>query len=458
MSPISQNLPSPLAEKALAHIDELAGPGHGRAVPQAQQTNGAAPKEDVSSLAAQVSPSNEQWTEVEYVSKVGVLASSLPVYHNQFMKARRADLEKKRLQEHDHTSDSPDNETFSNLATQVGSPERSSEQQAEAARRLKPHSRSTIQLQSITANAGNPESIVLDMRSKSKHKTPRWQFGIRSRNEPVDAIKCLYKALESMGDCQWHINPPRQTATAARSADTKPHPVNVKGAIHLPSKGSGLSESPEKARKAQHFAPEASDSNEVEQTSESSDVTPTEPADELEYESEKDEDVDPNEIPEGYAPKDPWCIHVRWEKKGMSPPGATTTSSAQSSRVDLASNDGSNRRSSVLGSLSSAQGSAASIGTGDSSSLTNNNFNDTACFVYMDLQIYVLEADTYLVDFKSAGYETIIGERQARNREGKLVTEYIGSGNRKADKDVTSPQPFLDLANKLVIHLAKGAQ
>lgn len=82
----------------------------------------------------------------------------------------------------------------------------------------------------------------------------------------------------------------------------------------------------------------------------------------------------------------------------------------------------------------------------------------TACFVYLDLQIYVLEADVYLVDFKCAGYESIVGEREATNHKGETITEYIGSGLRIADKDVTSPQPFLDLANKLVIYLARGNQ
>lgn len=135
----------------------------------------------------------------------------------------------------------------------------------------------------------------------------------------------------------------------------------------------------------------------------------------------------------------------------MSPPGMGNSLSAQSSRIDLNSNEGSGRRSSVaLGSLSSAAGSATSV-AGDS-----ENFENTACFVYLDLQIYVLELETYLVDFKCAGYESIIGEHKVVNKKGEEVTEFIGSGHRVADKDVTSPQPFLDLANKLVIHLARG--
>lgn len=136
----------------------------------------------------------------------------------------------------------------------------------------------------------------------------------------------------------------------------------------------------------------------------------------------------------------------------MVPPGMTNSNSAQNSRVDLTS-DGSARRGSVaLGSLSSGSGSATSF-VACMEPLTTN-FNHTACFVYLDLQIYSLEMETYLVDFKCAGYESIVGSKEVVDKKGETVTEYIGSGIRVVKKRVTSPQPFLDLANKLVIHLA----
>ena len=451
MSPTPHNAPSPLAQRTLSNIDESAVSNN---VQQPQQANGTAPTSHAPTTMPQSSPSStiREKSETDYVSKIGVLTSSLPMYHNQFMKARKADQEKKRMQERGEPLEPKEAEMPSNMSLEVPG-ERSSEEQAETARRLKPHSRSTIQLQSITANADNPDRVVLDMKSKSKHKTPRWQFGIRSRNEPVDAIKCLYKALESMGDCQWQISPPESQTDY--DGGEKSFPVNSEGALHLTGRESTLSESPEK-HKHVHGRHAARPKDAIESGSPSVrthgiDVGPDE---EKGHESEQDDDVDLNIIPPGYTPKDPWCINVRWEKMGMSPPGATGTSSARSSKVDLTSNDGSARRGSILGSLSSAPGSATSVSNLDA--LTN--FHDTACFVYMDLQIYVLEADTYLVDFKSAGYESIVGERQVKNKIGQTITEYLGSGTRKADKDVTSPQPFLDLANKLVIHLAKGAQ
>lgn len=458
MSFASHTTPSPLAERALKNIDESAPTTMPKKTHVSDRPNGNITEDGTPAALPQSSPSSTikpERPEPEYVSKIGILTSSLPMYHNQFMKARKADQVMKKMQEQGERHESEETKMLSNMSLDVPGAlvERSSEEQAETARRLKPHSRSTIQLQNITSQAPNSESVVLDMRSKSKHKTPRWQFGIRSRNEPVDAIKCLYKALESMGDCQWQMSPPDDPLTTENDGG-KSFPVNVEGALHLTSPESTFSESPEK-RKDQHHhhaphSPEKATSSEAAETGRGGAELTTDRG----YESENDDDVDPNELPTGYVPKDPWCINVRWGKKGMSPPGATSTSSARSSKVDLTSNDGSARRSSVLGSLSSAQGSTTSVSNVDAVV----NFNDTACFVYMDLQIYVLEADTYLVDFKSAGYEAIVGERQIKTKHGQVITEYIGSGNRKSDKDVTSPQPFLDLANKLVIHLAKGAQ
>ena len=161
--------------------------------------------------------------------------------------------------------------------------------------------------------------------------------------------------------------------------------------------------------------------------------------------SENDDDVDPTIFPADYLPKDPWCMHVRWRKDGMFPPGTLHANSAQSSHIDLVNVDDSRRRTSIIGGLSSPAGSVTSIAGAPVA------ISDNACYVYMDVQLYTLEADCYLVDFKCAGYETII-EAVVNESEKQLV----GSGIRVADKDVTSPQPFLDLTNKLVIHLARG--
>lgn len=166
-----------------------------------------------------------------------------------------------------------------------------------------------------------------------------------------------------------------------------------------------------------------------------------------EEDDDDEEGVDPAIFPTDYLPKDPWVMHVRWRKDGMFPPGTLHPNSAQSSHIDLANADDTFRRPvSVIGGLTSQAGSATSIAGGGHVAITDN-----ACYVYMDVQLYTLEADCYLVDFKCAGYETIV-EAVINEPEKKPV----GSGIRVADKEVTSPQPFLDLTNKLVIHLARG--
>ena len=53
----------------------------------------------------------------------------------------------------------------------------------------------------------------------------------------------------------------------------------------------------------------------------------------------------------------------------------------------------------------------------------------------MEIQIYEMEHEVFLVDFKCSGYETV---------DRRLLD----------DKEVTSPFPFLDMAAKLIMQLA----
>jgi carbon catabolite-derepressing protein kinase len=57
--------------------------------------------------------------------------------------------------------------------------------------------------------------------------------------------------------------------------------------------------------------------------------------------------------------------------------------------------------------------------------------------MHLDIQLYEMEPQVYLVDFKCAGYE---------DKNGEMLE----------DKDVTSPFPFLDLASTLIIQLAEA--
>jgi len=44
-----------------------------------------------------------------------------------------------------------------------------------------------------------------------KPKAVRWQFGIRSRNAPWEALVCIYKALSKLG-CGWVPDEDYETA------------------------------------------------------------------------------------------------------------------------------------------------------------------------------------------------------------------------------------------------------
>ena len=457
--PKNQFVDSPSIKAARSRMESLTA---------ATENDQPQPNPDLQNLSTQPdSDRQEQARPEEYVSKVGILTTSLPFYHNQIMKAKKEDEERaKRAKENRDEGEDLDPheaEMLSKMSLEVGSRYPTSEQQAESYRRLKPHSRSTVHLQTILKTApqdAEDAATQAGQTSKAKGKSTKWQFGIRSKNEPLDALKSLYRALVAMGDCQWHNTPPEDNVDVDKPMNIGkgPYPVNVTGALHLVTGDANLSESPEKDRHQARGTRRDNADNSPNTTGKTtgSHTKQTGMYIQDDSDSERDSDVDIDNPPPGYVPKDPWCIHVRWEKTGMTPAGGVTTSSASSSHIDLNTNDGSARRGSIApASLNSAGGSSASV-TGGAEPQTVN-FDNTACFVYLDIQIYSLEMETYLVDFKCAGYETIIGSREVVTKKGETITEYIGSGVRIADKDVTSPQPFLDLVNRLVIQLANGS-
>lgn len=181
MPPTSQLMASRLAQAAEAHDNNISG-AHTSEAKSTYPT----------------SPSEEPEPSKEYVSKVGILASSMPYYHNQYMEERKANI---HLPDGEPL-DSHESSLLSAHALEANPKEQSSEEQAATARRLKPHSRSTIQLQHITANPA--EAPDASNQDKKRGKITKWQFGIRSRNQPMDAMLCIYRALKAQG-AQWHV-------------------------------------------------------------------------------------------------------------------------------------------------------------------------------------------------------------------------------------------------------------
>ncbi|KAH6844964.1 kinase-like domain-containing protein [Chaetomium sp. MPI-CAGE-AT-0009] len=123
-----------------------------------------------------------------HVSKVGILPSSLTVYHKVFMERERA-----RAEGIDVT-DTP------LAAPDPGSHPRSQAEQEETLRRLKPHARSFVPLD----DTSRPQGLT-PVHPPKKNKPVRWQFGIRSRNAPWEALLCIYKALNKLG-ATWMVD------------------------------------------------------------------------------------------------------------------------------------------------------------------------------------------------------------------------------------------------------------
>lgn len=414
-----------LSEAAEAHVRNPPGTDSGRQLrASSMPVHGPLPEEPIK----------------EYVSKIGILASSIPYYHNQYMEKR-----KKNLRESEGDLVEPQDQGFGSDPSLDTLPlERTTEDQAETSRRLKPHSRSTIQLQNITSKAAATTEANAQVEKK-KNKTTRWQFGIRSRNQPLEAMLCIYKALKAQG-AEWQVPPP---VPSIPIHDHSSYSANLAGAAHPLSADARPSESPEKGRRSRpnhtskaYFADSEPDDGHYRHHG----IFSTGSEDE-----DTDDDADPAVFPHSYLPKDPWVIHVRWRKDGLYPPGSAQATSAHSSLVDLTvegQRERARRRGSLIGSSSSTNGSATSFDAAAAAAvITATN----SCYVYMDVQLYMLEAECYLVDFKCAGYENIV-ETIINDLEKKIV----GCGIRVADKDVTSPQPFLDLTNKLVMLLARG--
>jgi carbon catabolite-derepressing protein kinase len=117
-----------------------------------------------------------------YVSKVGILPSSLPSYHKDFMARRNAG-------EHEGSSPSAGGgvDEPPSAATEAD--------RQEIARRLKPHSRSQLRLDEATKR---PQGMT-PINPPRKSKGVRWQFGIRSRNAPWEALLTIHKALKKLG-------------------------------------------------------------------------------------------------------------------------------------------------------------------------------------------------------------------------------------------------------------------
>lgn len=349
-----------------------------------------------------VSESANQDGDPARVSNVRILNTSLPYIHDEIMSLR------KKAREGGHDPDQvvhPSQQVGSSppesaplaeqeLDTTTGKLKlRDHEEQAATAKALKPHSRSTVALDQMKAH--RPEGMTPVPKKKSK-----WQFGIRSRNQPYEAMVCLYKALRAR-EGVWEIDPARPDQEEQGGSDTEkdgapesPKPLQTKYS-HLPA----------------HY----------------------------------------------YIPRDPWFIRARLLKAGMLAPGEGPSLSAHSSQANLKVEEMKKRISDMGGyfhggeeanGVSSDQahtGPASSIPPASATHAPNPNHG---VWVFVDIQLYMLEVNNYMVDFKCDGYQNVV--KDAGTGDWKPVSRRI----RNREKEVTSPYPYLDVASDLIAQLA----
>jgi carbon catabolite-derepressing protein kinase len=253
------------------------------------------------------------------------------------------------------------------------------EEQAATARALKPHSRSVVDLDKLKFEPPIGHPIT-----QQPKKSRKWQFGIRSRNQPYEAMLYLYRAIAAQGGV-WDIQPVESGTTIG------PEPLQGKYP-DLPS--------------------------------------------------------------DYYIPKDPWFIRARLLKEGVKAPGPST--SVYNSRSDL---EELRRRFNISGISAPTEDKEKDIksptsdngGISAPSSATQNTGLPSishGVWVFVDIQLYQLEENNYMVDFKCDGYQNVI------RAHGDTEWHPISKRFMNKEKEVTSPYPFLDVASDLVAQLA----
>ncbi|KAJ9638020.1 Protein kinase [Knufia peltigerae] len=459
------------------------------------------------SRAMSETPSIQKEEEKPRISNVRVLNTSLPHVHEELLQIR--DKAKARGDDPDmilHPSQDPNKDDAESpipeeIKDEQGNPiYRSKEEQEATSRALKPHSRSVTALNSLREPKPRPEGMTAippdekDKRpSTSRSKPRKWQFGIRSRNAPYEAMKCLYSALKAQG-AEWEVNPWLK--------------VQVEGADGEDEQDKGPAPPVELGPGERHAILQQK------------------------YSWLKDD---------YYVPRDPWNIRARVLKKGMLMPGEAPSISAHSSAVSLpaepqnqlkkhieqlggyASDDVAKalgiKNGDIPGSSKSPHGSAQStrpstsmgdLGTqgqesytgpgqhavrNDSQSTLNKKLpsENIAVWVFIDIQLYTLESGTYVVDFKCDGYQNAIWHDLKKDKD-RIKTPNSGSNvaspsnsrptsgfsdhrtgseqwdegapegywkpvskrYRNVEKEISSPYPYLDVASDLVAQLWGG--
>lgn len=435
-------------------------------------------------------PSMLREEERPRISNVRVLNTSLHHVHHELMQIR--DKAKSRGEDPDlalHPAQSDESTVAipEEVKDQQGNPIfRSKEEQEATSRALKPHSRSVTNMADLKAVL-KPEALtpVPADDKKSSKKMRRWQFGIRSRNQPYEAMRCLYGALREIG-AEWEILPVSAADTSADGEEIDPNPPPP-------------------------------DLEPGEQYSILQSKYSTLPSD---Y----------------YIPRDAWSIRARILKKGMLMPGEAPSVSANSSAVSLpdeakqqlkkhmeelgryasekvAHAFGANPTNPYAKTVADSEASRPGSGIGDHGhdaftgpapslskpesflSLHKKPPNEhVGVWIFVDIQLYTLETNVYVVDFKCDGYQNVVWHDNKKDEDrtkspqshsavASPITSRPTSGMEHTssqsgtddtqdaagywvpmtqrfhkEKEISSAYPFLDVASDLVAQLASQPQ
>lgn len=426
------------------------------------------------------------------ISNVRVLNTSLPYIHGDLLQRRReareAGKDPDSVFHNLQTGDSPTaGHTSPSIPEAKIDPKtkkwliRPKEEQDATIKALKPHSRSVTALNEMRAlKDGMTAAHPPGSHGHAKKAAKRWQFGIRSRNAPFEAMKCLYSALTAQG-ADWEVIP-------ALASDADPNNEEDKEALPPPP--------PELEDGERHTVLQSR--------------FPHVPSD---Y----------------YVARDPWFIRARMLRKGMFGPGEVPSLSARNSAVNLyaehfnastlveGTSSGSKpssqtnsaaptRPSSSIGEKTVGQDSFTGPGktpirSGSTSTVERDPNPDVGVWVFMDIQLYMLESNTYMVDFKCDGYQNVrfyetgggttmhmannsatnspttsrptsgfsrfkhgdssngttyddnhLSPRPSAERQGEWRP--VSKRVRNKEKEITSPYPYLDVASDLIAQLA----
>lgn len=386
-------------------------------------------------------------TQEARVSSVKILNTSIPYIHEELLRLRNQareagqDPDTSLTRMNEGPEDAPaDNEPAIPEVTfdpETKKPRTISQEDQDAtARALKPHSRSTVALNQLR-NRDLPDGMTPVQQTQHRPKGKKWQFGIRSRNAPYEAMKCLYSAIQAQqGD--WEVIPALASDIIEEGKENMPPPPPEE-----------VVEPGQRHKILQSRYPHL-----------------------------------PNTY---FVPRDPWFIRARMLKKGLFAPGVAPTLSRSNSQTNIKAeelrkrvvemggymsedlqqlhisqpNSGpptrptstdpshhtspptgqdsftgpppSNRTGTPITSHPSTLSHHSDMSVSSSAATTPNPH--IGVYVYIDIQLYQLETNNYMVDFKCDGYQNVVFIPRNPNSVGASTKT-----STRNTSTVTSPQ------------------